>query len=116
MNPVDAFRKLRSRLVREEDGWVFVIAVIVMVLMVGVGLAILAQVDQQQALGGQSRIRESSFDVAEGLLTNEAQILQHNWPRSATCAGNLQGCGYVANCTEAANSATNPQIQCPNKD
>ncbi|MFL5895112.1 MAG: hypothetical protein ACJ76Z_08355 [Thermoleophilaceae bacterium] len=111
-----AFRRLRTRLTREEDGWVVVVAVVVMVLMVGVGLAILKLVDTQQAVGKQSRVRESSFNVSEGLLTNEAQILQHNWPRQATCTGNLNGCAYVSNCTEAAvNPTTNPSNQCPNR-
>lgn len=110
--------QLRSR---REDGWVIVIAVVVMTLMLGLGLAVAKLVDNQAKLSGTERVRESSFNMAEGLLTAEAKLLQRSWPSKPMCAGNSTGCALPTAAVNAAganactnlNAATYPN-QCPN--
>jgi Tfp pilus assembly protein PilX len=106
--------------VRSEEGWVLVVAVSVMSIMLVTGLATLKIVDTQSQASGGERIRESSFNLAEGLLYSEANILQRNWPRKAPCSPLATGCGYdvagsgtaAYQCTDA-NATLNP-TQCPN--
>jgi hypothetical protein len=105
---------MRGRL-RGERGWVVVTAIIVMTIMVGVGLAVLATVDTQSAQSRRERVRESLFNMAEGLLEAESGVLQNNWPTSPPCAGNAPGCGYQWSAADP-DTCTNgnaPFNQCP---
>src|SRR6478672_6761230 len=63
-----------------ESGWVLVIAMVVMVLILGMGLAILSNVDNQQKQGLQERVRESSFNLGEATIYSQSQILARAWP------------------------------------
>lgn len=120
--PSDHVRSRLSQLRgRREDGWVVVIAVVVMTLMLGLGLAVAKVVDNQARLSGTERVRESAFNLAEGLLTAEAKLLQRSWPSKPMCTGNAQGCALPtaavnasgANACTNTNAATYPN-QCPN--
>lgn len=112
------FAQVRTR---DEAGWVVIVAVVVMTLMLGLGLAVAKVVDNQAKLSGTERIRESSFNMAEGLLTAEAKLLQRSWPSKPMCTGNAQGCALPTAAVNAAganactntNAATYPN-QCPN--
>jgi Tfp pilus assembly protein PilX len=105
---------------RSEEGWVLVVAVSVMSIMLVTGLATLKIVDTQSQASSGERIRESSFNLAEGLLYSEANILQRNWPRKAPCTPLATGCGYdVAGSGTAAYQCTDVNAgsnltQCPN--
>ena len=74
------------RLDSDERGWALVVAVVVMALMLAVGLALLKIVDNQQLQSRGQRVRESSFNLSEGMLYQESQILSRNWPSNATQA------------------------------
>jgi hypothetical protein len=56
-------------------------AVILMSLMMGLGLAAFSLVDSQTRESGNERIRESSFNVGEGLLGAQVFILSREWPK-----------------------------------
>jgi hypothetical protein len=58
------------------------VAIVVMGLLMTLGLALLAQVDSEQAEGGRQRARESSFQVAEGALNAQVFQLSTRWPDS----------------------------------
>jgi hypothetical protein len=82
-----------------------------MTIMIGIGLALLSGIDTQTHESSRERIRESSFNLAEGLVQAESVVLQNNWPTDVPCTGNAVGCGYQPNCSDA-NSGGNPN-QCP---
>jgi Tfp pilus assembly protein PilX len=115
---VSQLRERVARLSAREEGWVVVTAIVLMVIMLGVGLAVLATADTQSQQSRRERARESSFNLAEGLMQAESVVLQTNWPTQAPCAGNTSGCGYTWStaapdtCTQAT-AAGNP-LQCPN--
>jgi Tfp pilus assembly protein PilX len=68
---------------RDEAGNALVVALVVMSLLLGLGLALLKQVDSEQLEGGRQRARESSFQVAEGALNAQVYQLSTRWPDSA---------------------------------
>src|SRR3954465_4507566 len=113
-------RKLLNRMAvqrRREDGWVVVTAIVLMTVMLGMGLAVLATADTQSREAGRERVRESAFNLAEGLMQAEAVVLQGNWPNAVPWVPNNFGCGYQWSatdpnaCTELT-AASNPN-QCP---
>jgi hypothetical protein len=79
---------------RNERGFVVLTAIVLMALMLTLGLALLKIVDSQARQSRVDRTRESAFNLAEGLLYAESQLLQQNWPTKAPCAGNTASCGY----------------------
>lgn len=99
---------------KREDGWVIVVAMAVMALILLVGLATLKYVDSQSGQSGRERVRESSFNFAEGLLYAQAATLRSNWPTKAPC-GTPAGsnCGYVPTCQATGINATTAALQCP---
>jgi Tfp pilus assembly protein PilX len=112
--------RLANRIMRRgraEDGWVVITAIVLATIMLGVGLAVLATADTQTGQSRQERVRESSFNLAEGLLQSEAVVLQHNWPTTPPCTGNALTCGYQWSSTDPAactqvTAVTNTK-QCP---
>lgn len=56
------------RSARDEEGWAVVVAIVLMTIMLGVGLATLAVVDNQQKQSGNERQRESGLNLNEGVL------------------------------------------------
>ena len=85
----------------EERGWALVTAVVLMTLMMSLGLASFAYVDVQQREAGRERVRESSFNLTEGVLSTEAFIVARRWPEDATTA-------FPAYCTHATVDARCP--------
>ena len=94
---------MRQRL-RNESGWAVVTAIMVTLVMLGVGLAALAVVDNQQKQSGNERIRESAFNLDEGAVYAQGVLLTLNWPAF--------GNPYPASCTSASVGST----YCPNRD
>ena len=91
---------MRARLAN-EGGSTLIVAIILIGVMMGIGLATAAYVDGEQAQSGRERVRESAFNIAESAL--DAQVLQmsQTWP-SASAA-------YPVSCTPS--SASN--LPCP---
>jgi hypothetical protein len=67
-----------------EDGWVLVIAMALMVIMLGVGIAIVSLADNQIRQSTTDRVRESALNLAEGALTAQQYRLPYEWPSSST--------------------------------
>jgi len=70
---------MRARL-RSERGSVLITAMVLMSIMLAVGLATYGLVDSQTRESGFERIRETSFNVGEGLLGSQVFILSRGWP------------------------------------
>ena len=70
---------MRARL-RSEQGSVLITAMVLMSIMLAVGLATYGLVDSQTRESGFERIRETSFNVGEGLLGSQVFILSRGWP------------------------------------
>src|SRR3954451_13492733 len=79
---------------RDERGFVVLTAIVLMALMLTFGLALLKIVDSQARQSRTDRTSESAFNLAEGLLYAESQLLQQNWPTKPPCTGNAATCGY----------------------
>ena len=69
---------------RCEDGVAMVMAIVLLTIMLGMGLASYAYVDAQQRLASVERIRESAFNMAEGVHETQAFGLARNWPSAAS--------------------------------
>ena len=99
---------MKARLLREEEGWAVLIAIAVMTAILATGVGILAFVDGVQKQSGSERVKETSFNLAEATLNNEALLLSDKWPstvaaaRPATCTRT----GPATGCPSAATLAT----------
>lgn len=72
---------------RDERGSALVVAIMVMSLMFTLGLASLAMTDTQTEQSGVERVRESSFNLAEGALQQQSFLLGgKGWPKAASPA------------------------------
>jgi hypothetical protein len=94
---------MRKRL-RDESGWAVVVATVVTAVMLSVGLALLAVVDNQQKQSGRERIRESSLNLAEGVVYGQGVVLTQSWPTASN--------PYPSSCTSSAAQGS----FCPNRD
>jgi hypothetical protein len=81
-NGVAVTRRLRS-----EAGSSIVIAIMLMSMMFGVGLAAYAFVDTQQKESMRERHRESSFNLAEAVLNSQSFVLSRRWAGSVNSYG-----------------------------
>lgn len=81
------FSRTLARRGRDEHGSALVIAMVSMTLMLMLGLATLALTDQQTKESGVERVRESSFNLAEGALQQQSFLLGgRGWPKAASDA------------------------------
>jgi hypothetical protein len=90
---------MRRRLTGQR-GSVLPIAVIVMSVLMGLGLAIYSSADFQVAEGTRESGREATFNLSEGVLKQQVFLLSKNWPGSV-------GTAYPA-CTQASTAGTCP--------
>jgi Tfp pilus assembly protein PilX len=90
-----------SRIGKEQQGSALILAIMAMAIMLSVGLATLAFGGGQRQLAAGERIRESTFNVAEGALNSQIFLLAQSWPGSAASA-------YPTNC-----SSTTTVTSCP---
>src|SRR5215217_9389620 len=95
--------------VRNQDGYALVTATILLSIMLMVGLTVVALGDTQSKRSGEQRIRESSFNLAEGLLFGQGFVLASGWPDELAKA-------YPATCTQASPLVTATGVRCPNRD
>ena len=75
-----------TRRLRSESGFALMGAMMVLIIMMGIGLAIVSLNDTQQNLSGKERVQESSFNLAEAALNAEALQLGRTWPNSTSPA------------------------------
>ncbi|CAA9529147.1 MAG: hypothetical protein AVDCRST_MAG85-3510, partial [uncultured Solirubrobacteraceae bacterium] len=87
------------RLMRDESGSALLAAIVLMLVMLGVGLAVAAMSDTQEQQATTERIRESSFGFAEATLNAQVTRLNRTWPSSAPTA-------FPAECTPTADTVT----------
>jgi len=91
----------------DERGSALVIAMIAMSLMLMLGLATLAMTDTQTRQSGIERVRESSFNLAEGALQQQSFLLGgKGWPKLATDA-------LPTECTLSSDPAVPTNVRCP---
>lgn len=97
---------MRARL-GDEGGWALVTAMVMLTLMLSLGLAAFAYVDTEQREAGTKRVRESAFNLSEGVLNTQAFVVARNWPDTA--AGAPRVCTSTgaadARCPDAARVA-----------
>jgi Tfp pilus assembly protein PilX len=79
--------RLKS-LAGDESGSALVTAIIVLVVILGLGMAVLSQADVQSHQTGNEARGEATYNNAEGALDSEANLLQESWPTAATSACN----------------------------
>ena len=88
---------MRARL-RDERGSTLIAAVLVVLAMLGIGTALLANADGQSRASAKERTRESSFNLAEAAMNAHALQLTRTWPSAA-----------LADCTPASSDVRCPQ-------
>jgi len=71
---------MTRKITSSEDGIALVVAILLMAIMLVVGLATYALVDQQTSESRAQRQRDSSFNLAEGTLYSQGFALARNWP------------------------------------
>ena len=94
-----------TRLRQRQEGYALVTATVLLGIMLMVGLTVVSLGDTQTRRSGEQRIRESSLNLAEGVLYGQGFVLAHNWPGTVDKA-------YPPTCTEAAAAG----LTCPNRD
>lgn len=85
---------------RKEEGWALVTAMLVLMVMLGFGLATLSYVDSDARTSGGERNNESSYDYAEGLLDTEGYLVSSQWPTASSLA--MPDCTYNGSTVTAA--------------
>jgi type II secretory pathway pseudopilin PulG len=103
MNRTDSTKTRLQRIPSDwnERGWALVVAMAVMVIMLGVGIAVASLADNQIRLTRTDRVREAAMNLAEGALTAQQYRLPYAWPATS-------GKAYPSQCPSAV---ANPQ--CP---
>lgn len=91
-----------TRRLKQETGFAVATAIIVMTLMLTLGLATLALVDNQTQQSGRERMRETAYNVAEAALSNEVFTMSQPWPGKASYS-----------LTDCTNSSTGTQCPSP---
>jgi len=95
---------MRVRLTADE-GFAVVTAIVLMSVMIALGLATFAMVDTGSSRSRESRERDSSFALAEGVLQAQGTILARNWPTPS-------GTAYPSSCSSTMATTQ----RCPNRD
>jgi len=75
---------MRARL-RNESGFALIGALLILIILMGIGVALVSMSDTQQNQSGGQRVKESAFNLAEAALNAEALQLGHSRPSTATC-------------------------------
>ena len=66
---------MRLRVMGDERGNVLAIATILLTMMMMIGLASASVVDNQSGQSAKERVRESTFNLTEGVLTSQTYVL-----------------------------------------
>ena len=90
--------------IQSERGTAIIMAIALMTMMVGVGLAAYSVVDTQQTESMRERQRESSFNLAEAALNSQSFVLSRRWAGAASS---------YATTTPTCSNAGGVAVQCP---
>jgi Tfp pilus assembly protein PilX len=71
---------------KQQDGWALLTAMVMLTLMLSIGLATFAYVDGQTKSSTLERTRESSFNLGEGVLSQQAFQLVSKFPDNSAFA------------------------------
>jgi len=105
---------MRQR-ITSEHGSALVTALLLTMIMLTVGLAGLAQVDVQQEQSGVERVRETSFNLGEGVLNAQIFAVSRRWPGPGAGAGTPAAAPFVYGpCTQDSDPLTSPN--CPDTE
>jgi Tfp pilus assembly protein PilX len=74
---------MRTRL-REETGFALIGALLILIILMGIGIALLSMSDNQQTQSGGQKVRESSYNLADAALNAAALQLGRNWPNAGS--------------------------------
>jgi Tfp pilus assembly protein PilX len=80
-----------GRLRHDDTGSALITAVMAVVIMLGLGLALLSSVDLQASQSTNERTRDRAFNLAESVLNSEAFVVGRNWPATAPTPNNACG-------------------------
>jgi Tfp pilus assembly protein PilX len=78
----------RKKLIGDESGSALVAGIIILVVILGLGMAVLSQADVQTRQTGNEAWGEATYNTSEGALDSEANLLQQSWPTAATSTCN----------------------------
>jgi Tfp pilus assembly protein PilX len=73
---------MKNRL-QQQEGWALLTALVMVTLMVSIGLASFAYVGQQTSASRLEKTRDSSFNLDEGVLAQQAYKLISQFPQTA---------------------------------
>lgn len=104
-----ALRALLARVRHEEGGWAMATALLLMACMAAGGMALAKTVDTQTRETGQTRMRETAFNLAEAALTQQIFALARDWPGRGMAANPYPLCTPLTGGTRcpAATAVTN---------
>ncbi len=87
---------------RQESGFMLVPVLFMLLFMLGVGFALLSEVDTQADVSRRERTRESSFNLAEAALTAQAVPLGRTWPTSTSAPASCDPTSTASGCPQAS--------------
>jgi Tfp pilus assembly protein PilX len=87
---------------RDEEGFVLASAIMLLMVILGLGLGLLLFTDNQQKASGREQASESAFNVAEGALNAQVGQISRSWPGAKPTPEE-----EVAACTATTSTATN---------
>lgn len=94
---------------RNEDGWLLVSSITLLAVMLTISLASYAYIDGNQQRTREQRERETSLNLAEGVLYSQGFALAQQWPGSASGGASMP---TTCDQTFAAPAAGTPR-KCP---
>ena len=93
---------MRHATLQDERGFAMVVAIVLMALMLGLGIAALGLADSESSRTREQRVRESTLQLDEGVLYAQSLVLSTKWPSALN--------PYPARCS----SAGAVDARCPN--
>jgi Tfp pilus assembly protein PilX len=90
---------------RRDDGSAMIMAIIMLFVVLGIGMALLATADSQQRTASNQQSSETAYSLAEAALNAQIFELSQQWPTSQDAPSG----GYPTSC----NAASNGTSYCP---
>jgi Tfp pilus assembly protein PilX len=91
---------------RSEEGFALVAAIVLLMVILGIGLGLLMFTDNQQKASRAAQASESAFNVAEAALNAQVGQISRSWPSSGGTGGK-EGEALPESCTESTSTSTN---------
>jgi Tfp pilus assembly protein PilX len=87
----------------DEEGWVLVIAIMLMAIMLTTILGVARYADGQTSLGAMTRKRETAFNYAEAAMNMQVYALSRDWPGAGTTVTAYPDCSETSTSTRCPN-------------